>query len=340
MHWTIAAPFIQEANDSDWLTPFVPGKRHHFSVIPRQGVNQNWHNRASSVTDKKEWLEFWHQSKEALQTTQGGVITVFPQLAAMMGVRQRLARKHIPVVAWWFNTNAYSGIKAWLAQNSLQSIDRLIVHTRCEREFYSQWLGIPLECFEFVPLQVGEIPVTYAEETDNPFILATGSAYRDYPTLFEAVSRLGIKTVVVSGPRTLQGLNIPSHVETPFGLKKHEIMRLVQQARLNIVPMVPEGVTAGIVTIAEAMRLGRAVIATRRSGVEDYIKDEDTGLLVKPNSVDDLTQAIDRLWNDEELRNRLGRAAGCYAAEHFSDEAAGVALGRVLDSVADERGMY
>jgi len=337
MHWTVIAPFIKEQNKDTWLSAYVPREQHQFHLIPHTGANVNWHDRNSPVTGREEWLRFWHQTGEALKIRQSGVITVFPQLAATVALRQRFARQHFPVVAWWFNVGTcYRGLKRWLAQNNLKDINRFVVHTRCEREIYSQWLGIPLERFEFVPLQVGEIPVIYKEETSQPFILATGSACRDYPTLFKAVKKLNLRTVVVSGPRVLEGLTIPPQVEVPFGLKKHEILRLGQEARINIVPMTKEGPTAGTVTIVEAMRMGRAIIATRRSGVEDYIEDEETGILVEPNSVDDLAQAIDRLWNDEELRNRLGREAGRYAAEHFSDEAAGAALGRILDSVADE----
>ncbi len=44
------------------------------------------------------------------------------------------------------------------------------------------------------------------------------------------------------------------------------------------------------------------------------------------------------MWNDHELRDRLGKAAYRYATENFSDEAAGTALGRILDSVEDEKG--
>jgi hypothetical protein len=44
------------------------------------------------------------------------------------------------------------------------------------------------------------------------------------------------------------------------------------------------------------------------------------------------------LWNDHELRDRLGKAAYRYATENFSDEAAVTALGRILDSVEDEKG--
>ncbi|BDA66123.1 hypothetical protein CAL7716_002890 [Calothrix sp. PCC 7716] len=88
------------------------------------------------------------------------------------------------------------------------------------------------------------------------------------------------------------------------------------------------------------MQMGRAVIATRCHGAEDYIQHGETGLLVEPNSVDDLTQAIEMLWNDADLRNRLGQAAKRYALDNFSCESSGAALGKILDKVADSHNTY
>jgi hypothetical protein len=62
--------------------------------------------------------------------------------------------------------------------------------------------------------------------------------------------------------------------------------------------------------------------------------------LVKSHSVNELTEAIDRLWNDPELRNQLNKQAETFALENCTDEAAGASLSRILDSVADEVGLY
>lgn len=339
MHWTIAAPFFKGTDNPTWIHSFVPGDRHQFDLISRRDTlaDANWHDRASAVTGYQEWIKIWQHGCEAVEKTEGGVITVLPQLAATVGLRQRLAPRRVPVVAWWFNVGmCYPGVKTWLTQNALKDIDRFVVHTRCERKIYSEWLGLPIERFEFVPLQRSTIPITHEEDTEEPFIFSTGSAYRDFPTLFEAVKKLNLKTIVVSGPRALEGLTLPPQVEAPFGVRKSKIIRLVQRARVNVVPMIADGPTAGTVTIVEAMRMGRAVIATRRSGVEDYIEDGKTGLLVRPGSVNDLADAIDRLWHDHKFRRQLCSAAEQYATNHFSDEAAGASLERILDSIAAE----
>lgn len=344
MHWTIAASFIDNSNQhsGQWLAPFVPGNRHQFTLIPRSKAPGNWHNQSGAFTGLDDWKVHWKQGKEAVQATKGGVITVFPQLASTVGMHQQLSGKRVPVVAWLFNVGTCSpGLRRWLAQVSLKNIDRFIVHTRRERQMYSEWLGLPIDRFEFVPYQAPDIPVTYEENTTAPFVTALGSAHRDFATFFEAVKRLNLPTVVASGKRALEGFEIPPQVQTPFGIGKKECLQLAQEARINVVPLLPnERVTAaGQVTIVEAMRMGRPLIATRCNGVEDYIIHGETGWLVEPHSLEDLMQAIARLWDDADLRQRLGQAAQQYATEHFSDEAAGVILGKVLDDVAEKAGM-
>lgn len=334
MHWTVVAPFNRKYTNSDWLSPFVPRDRHEFLFIPRRGEELSWHMKTVPVTTRQEWIDLWHQTSQALAERKGGIITVFPQAAALIGLRKRLhLGKRFPVVAWWFNTGEYSGWKQWFAQTSLQEIDKFVVHNRCEAERYSRWLNIPEERFEFVPLQRPETPRQYEEDLENPFIFATGSGQRDYGTFFEAVKKLNVPTVVAPGRHAVEGLTVPPQAKVRFDVTRADLDRLGEQALINVIPMTTNGVTGGTVTIVEAMRKGYAIIATRRSGVEDYITDGETGLLVEPYSVEAMAEAIDRLWKDPDLRHRLGKAAYKFAAENCSDEAAGANLGRILDRV-------
>ena len=76
----------------------------------------------------------------------------------------------------------------------------------------------------------------------------------------------------------------------------------------------------------------------RCNGVEDYIIHGETGWLVEPNSTESMLEAIDTLWHDAALRQRLGEAAQRYAQDYFSDQAAGRHLTRILNEVADQWG--
>lgn len=344
VHWTLAAPFTDNLDDghSDWLLPHVPGDRHQFQVVPRRKPLANWHERASPVSTPEEWVDYWNHASDAMAVAQDGIITVFPQLPSVIGLRQRFSpTKKVAIVAWLFNVGVcYPGVRRTLAQFALSEVNRFVSHTRRECDMYAEWLGFPRERFEFVPIQKPEIPIQYEEDTENPFVLLQGSAHRDFPSFIAAVQRLGLRAVIVSGPRALEGIDVPPGIETPFGVSKADCIRLSQQARVHVVPMIrDDSVTAaGQVTICETMWTKRPMIVTRGNGTEDYVIDGENGFLIEPHSVDELAAAIKRLWDDAELRARIGGQAYEYAKRTFSDEVAGAALGRVLDSVADEIG--
>ncbi len=336
MHWTIAAPFFTPKSPvtAAWLDNFIPGNRHLCTKIFRQDflADQSWHNRHSRTTQTKEWFGYWQQSGFAWQSTTGGVITVFPQLASMVGLRKRLSRKNVPIIAWCFNLGTlYSSLKQTLSQSALKDVDHFVVHSRRECETLSAWLKMPQENFEFVPLQRSPIPVLETEDIENPFILATGSANRDYQTFFDAVELLGIRTVVVAGHHAINHLRIPDNVKIFSGLTTEECYRLAQKARLNVIPLKDTATAAGQVTLVENMRMSRPVIATRCVGTEDYIQHGKTGLLVAPYSTSALADSITQLWSDSVFRTGLAKQAGIYAAANFSDEIAGSRLGKILD---------
>jgi glycosyltransferase involved in cell wall biosynthesis len=70
----------------------------------------------------------------------------------------------------------------------------------------------------------------------------------------------------------------------------------------------------GIVNL-EAMAAGKAVIATRVGGVPEVVADGESGLLVPPNDVEQLGNAIARLCADSNLRVALGEAAAARAVD-------------------------
>jgi len=78
----------------------------------------------------------------------------------------------------------------------------------------------------------------------------------------------------------------------------------------------------GIVNL-EAMAAGKAVIASRVGGVSEIVLDNETGLLVPPDSVNALSLAISRFADDPDTRQRLGNA-GRVRAQSFDWQAIAV----------------
>ena len=62
-------------------------------------------------------------------------------------------------------------------------------------------------------------------------------------------------------------------------------------------------------TPLEAMSCGVPVVATRVGAFEDLVVPEETGFLVPPEDLQQLTQATDRLMSDEALRKSMAKAS-------------------------------
>jgi glycosyltransferase involved in cell wall biosynthesis len=83
-------------------------------------------------------------------------------------------------------------------------------------------------------------------------------------------------------------------------------------------PIAPE--PFGLV-LAEAMAVGRPVVASRSGGIPEVVEDQTTGLLVAPGAVGDFASAVIALLRDHLLRDRLGKAGRRRAETLFGVEA-------------------
>jgi mannosyltransferase len=96
-----------------------------------------------------------------------------------------------------------------------------------------------------------------------------------------------------------------------------ELPGLLASVSICVAPQRHEGF--GLVPL-EAAASGTPVVATRVGAAETIIDDGRTGLLVDPEDMDSLTDAIERLMSDEALREEIGAAARVKALEAFAIE--------------------
>jgi len=83
--------------------------------------------------------------------------------------------------------------------------------------------------------------------------------------------------------------------------------------------------------LLEAMARGLPVIATSVAGIPELVRHQDTGLLVPPDDPQGLAEAIDRLWSQPELADRLGRNARRAVGEEFNPDVSARRLAGVFN---------
>jgi glycosyltransferase involved in cell wall biosynthesis len=99
-------------------------------------------------------------------------------------------------------------------------------------------------------------------------------------------------------------LGLQKQVEMHVNVPHDQLPEFMGNADLFILPSRAE--PFGIVLL-EAGAAGLPVVATRVGGIPELIEDERTGLLIAPDSVEELEQAIRRLIENPELAGELAR---------------------------------
>jgi glycosyltransferase involved in cell wall biosynthesis len=93
--------------------------------------------------------------------------------------------------------------------------------------------------------------------------------------------------------------------------------KAIERASVVVVPSLGEGF--GMVAL-EAMERARPVIAARIGGLEDIVRDGETGLLVPPGEAEPLAAAMLALAGDPARAETMGREARRRALERFPED--------------------
>lgn len=163
---------------------------------------------------------------------------------------------------------------------------------------------------------------------------AVGNVARMWPekaqhTLIDAVSRLAPRhpevRVLLVGDGPLEGelraqaeaLGVTDRVSF-LGFRK-DFIDVMAAMDVFALPSTAEGTP---MVIYGAMAMGLPIIGSAVSGVGEILDDEETAILIPPADTDALTVAIERLINDPQLAERLGRNARRAAVQRYSVEQA------------------
>ena len=193
----------------------------------------------------------------------------------------------------------------------------LLASSRHEQVAQAARLGLPAHRALFVPLNANAIEPAPASAPE-PFLVAAGRSWRDYPTLLAALADPPVPAHLFIGADDLPGLRPPPHVTLHREVPREQYLDYLRRCAFVVIPLVATERATGQVVLLEAMSLGKAVIATRAPGTVDYMEDGVTGLFVEPGDPTALRGAIRRLWTDPALRDRLAAAGQTSVAARFS----------------------
>src|SRR5213595_782369 len=180
---------------------------------------------------------------------------------------------------------------------------------------------------------------TPATATINPVprIISVGRfvAFKGFEDLIAACAELASRGVdftcdiIGDGPlhdalqAKIDVLNLSSRINLLGSLSQRAVLEALQAADIFVLASVTDAQGASDVfptVILEAMASARPVVSTRLAGISELVEDRQTGVLVSPGDTSALTQALEQLLRDGELRLRYGRAGRDRIEQHFRIE--------------------
>jgi len=181
-----------------------------------------------------------------------------------------------------------------------------------------------------------------------PRIISVGRlvAFKGFEHLIEACAELArrgfdfVCDIIGDGPlrdglqAKIKSLNLSRRVGLHGSLSQQAVFEKLQAADIFALASVTDAQGASDIfptVILEAMASARPVVSTPVAGIPELVVDGQTGILVSPGDVPALTQALEQLLRDGELRLRYGRAGRARIEQHFRIQQTVAPLLRLLE---------
>ena len=160
-------------------------------------------------------------------------------------------------------------------------------------------------------------------------------AFKGFEQLIDAcadLARRGLDfrcEIIGDGPlrdalqKKIDMLNLSARVNLLGSLSQEVVLEKLRSADIFALASVTDRQGASDVfptVIIEAMAAARPVVSTRLAGIPESVIPGETGLLVSPGDTSGLSQALEQLIRDPELRARYGRAGRARIEQHFRIE--------------------
>ena len=189
-----------------------------------------------------------------------------------------------------------------------KNISRFIAPSEFTREWLAEHAGVEPEKITTV-MPFVDIPATGVDPCAGGYVAFAGrfAEEKGIQTLLESGRITGLPFRFSRSEDQAAGVKIPEGVDQVITRSRDELEAFYRGARMLVFPS-EWFETFGLVG-AEAMSHGIPVVAARIGALANLVDDEVNGLLFEPGNAAHMAEQITRLWYDDDLCRRLGRAA-------------------------------
>ena len=187
-------------------------------------------------------------------------------------------------------------------------IDQNYYHI-CFVGIFAHWQGI-----EFL---IQSAPLILKEISNTRFLIVGDGIMKE--TLIKMIKEMGLEdNFILTGP-------------VPY----REVPKNINVSDVCVVPKRPLKSGYSPLKLYEYMACGKPVVASRLSGFE-ILEENNAGILVEPENIEELAKAIIKLLKDEQLREEMGKNGREYVVKNHSWESVARRVAEVCESTIRE----
>jgi len=198
-------------------------------------------------------------------------------------------------------------------------IDKIMVYSRGEIALHKTKQAVK---YEFMPIPVdGQYEPFELARLHPPkrgdYIFCGGVTGRDFRSLIEAVRGLDVRLKLVAFSFDALGYRgtLPENCDFYNGMPEENYVDLMANAMFVAVPLKDGRDAHGHTTVAQALVLGKAVLTTKGTSVDDYVTDGCEGLMALAGDVAGYREAILRFQKEPGLLDACEQNARLKAKE-------------------------
>lgn len=206
---------------------------------------------------------------------------------------------------------------------------KIVVFSRPEIKLYADSFGLKENSFIYVPYGEWDRNRKLLETRDEGYCFSGGYANRDFVTLVERFQNRSWPLIVAASRENtdlvqyVEQHTVSNNIKIYWDIPADEFNRLLRCSHTVIMLMKYNTGASGQIVVLTALEYGKLVVASYTDVIDEYVKNDVTGLILQDKSQESLDQAMDIVFSENmaERCRKLAQAGHKYYRDTFSYEA-------------------
>lgn len=253
------------------------------------------------------------------------------------GLPAALVPSSTPVVtgiAWLEDPSELSPAHRAVVRRGFDRVAAVFVECSAMVDPLVRGFGLPPEKVEFVTLGIDAEHFSPSDDPPIPGrVFSVGDDHmRDYSTLVDALEQVHAERPGMTAEiATTLPIDFPDAWAVVHRRRMdHAVRDCYRRASVVALSLHPTRQGSGLTVILEAMASARPVVVSDNPGLDDYVINGETGILVPPGDSAAMAEAVRMLLDDPERAAEMGRRGRRLVEEKFTTRHMAADIDRVL----------